>query len=400
MGLFKWEFSKIWRKRSARIVLFICVGYALLISVYNAVVELSASGTTADGLEEISLQYGYAEQYRGELTEDKLLAAYRSLRTAYSEKNSVYKDGERVPSGEAWREYVVPLGYMQYVLRRLYWLIPEYSGINSITEVPEGMVADFYAVRDKIVADLINSKVPDERDRTFLLNMNAEIDRPFYYDWYEGHSIYLQKFAPLPIIIAAAAAVTAAPVFASEYQLRTDSLVLSSRHGRRRLAAAKLLAAFASVTFMYLLCTAVYMGGQMIFLGTRGLNCPIQLINENAVAPMTIWQAELYTAALGYFSCVSSAFFTLAVSAAARTVFPAFTASAAAIFVPQIFGWAASDSVITAVIPFMRDYRELFGINMYFHIWSPYIMAVSPLIIAAAAVPTAIAKFSGHQVRE
>ncbi len=403
--ILKWEISKIWRRKSTKVLLVIGIAYMIFSAIYNAVVNLGTLtgtyGNNCDGITEISRQYGYADKFRGELTPEKLVYAYNNLKTAYSEKNlEMTVDGSMVPKQAVWDEYVVPLGTMSDVLRDLYNYVPEYSYFNSIINVEEDEVENFYGVRDEVVANYLSSQVVDEKNREYFLKQNESVTEPFYYDWYDGQGMYLQIMAPIPVIIALMIAVFAAPVYALEYQQKTDSLIMSAKNGQEKLAVTKLLATLIFSSGVYLLLMAIYVSGQLIFVGTRGLDCPIQLIKPIATAPMTIFEAELYEILLGYLSCMAILAVTSLLSSRMHTVFPVIVTSMAIIFVPTVMGGTLPDalSALTAVIPFMSDYTELFRNNMYFHIWSPYLMIVSPVVIALICAPLSLSGYKKHQV--
>ncbi len=406
MEIFKWELKKIIRRRAVKIALILAVCYVIFAAIYNAVVNLGSNDgyghTNADGISEIARQYKFADKYKGDLTEDKLISAYHDLIAAYSEENLVKSelDGSINPSQEAWDKYVVPLGTMQYVLRRVYQLIPEYSYFNSIIDVPEDMIGNYYGVRKKITDDFIFSQISDEKDREFFLEQNEKISVPYHYDWYDGQAMYLEILAPVPVIAALVCAVFSAPIYASEYSGKTDSIILASRYGKRKIAKAKLLAVLAFSALTYILCVGIYVIGQLIFVGTRALDCPIQFIKSIAQAPLTIWQAELYQIVLGFVCCMAITAFTALVSSYVKSSFPAVIVSLSVIFIPMLISGGIPEKLefITAVIPFMSDYTELFRTNMYFHIWSPYLMAISPIIIFLICLPFAAKGFECHQV--
>lgn len=401
MSLLKWELTKIWKRRSTKITLFLLLAYAVLSTVFNAVYYLASDYDKADGIEEISRQYGFADRYKGDLTEDKLLEAYHNIQAAYSEENLVINEYDDTlnPSQEAWDKYVVPLGSLQYVLRNLYNYLPEYSYHNSIIDVPESMVRDYYDVRKSIAEERIKNGVTDEKDRQFFLSQNENIAEPFHYDWYEGQEMYMRVFSSVTVIAAFVCIIFTAPLFASEYSEGTAPIVMSARHGRRKIACAKLGAAVIFTCITYAAGTGAYICGQLYFLGTRGLDCPIQLMYPYCTAPLTIGQAELFQALLDLLGCIAMTLFTAFISSVMKSAFPAVVIPGSVMVLSSLISGGIPEelSFISAIVPFMSNFRELFRTNMYFHIWSPYIMIVSPVIISAACLPSAIYKYTNHQ---
>jgi len=70
-----------------------------------------------------------------------------------------------------------------------------------------------------------------------------------------------------------------APVFAGEYQNRTDALILSAKHGKNKLIHAKIIASFLFALFYMVLCSLISIGINICVLGTDGWNLPVQLWN-------------------------------------------------------------------------------------------------------------------------
>lgn len=405
MEIFKWELMKIWRRRSTKIVVIIAVSYVIFSTVYNGVMILGSTGNEGfgknpDGVRRIAEQYEFAERYRGDMTEEKLLEVYDRVQEAYVPENIVeFPDGSKGLNNENWDKYIEPIKAISNVLMNLSFMVPDYENSYYIKDIPRKMAAEFYSIREETVEKFISTQVLDERDRQFFLKQNAEVKTPFYYDWFEGQRIYLEIMSPIPIIVALLIAVFISPVCALEYQQKTDSVILCSKHGRRKLAFAKLSASLIFSSLVYIICMGLYICGQLFFCGTRALNCPIQLIKPIAAAPLTIAQAEIYLIVLGLLSCLAITAVTFLLSSAVNIVFPVAAASMMLIIVPMLISGTIPDSLsFITVLPFMSDYTELYRTNMYFHIWSPYLMTAAPVIVFIICAPIAVWKFSTHQV--
>ena len=70
-----------------------------------------------------------------------------------------------------------------------------------------------------------------------------------------------------------------APVFSGEVSYRTDALILSSKHGRKKLIHAKIAAAFLFTLSYLALCALIAVGMNVCILGVEGWNLPVQLWN-------------------------------------------------------------------------------------------------------------------------
>lgn len=404
MEIFKWELKKIWRRRSTKIVVIIAIIYVIFSAIYNGVYNLGSTksegfGQNPDGIGRIAEQYEFAEQYRGDMTEEKLLDLYERVQAAYAPENIVeFPDGSRGISNENWNKYIEPIKVPINMMMNLCRMIPAYESVYQPKNIPRDAAENFYGLREETLESFISTQVLDKRDRDFFLKQNSEVKTPFYCDWIEGQRIYLEIMAPIPIIAAMLIAVFISPVCALEYQQKTDSVILCSRHGRKKLALAKLSAAVIFSAAVYFVCMGLYIAGQLAFCGTRALNCPIQLIKPIAAAPLTILQAEIFLIVLGLLSCIAITGVTFLLSSAINLVFPAAAASMMLIIAPMLISGTLPESLsFISVLPFMSDYTELFRTNMYFHIWSPYLMIAAPILIFVICAPLGVRKFRTHQ---
>ena len=82
-----------------------------------------------------------------------------------------------------------------------------------------------------------------------------------------------------------------APVFAGEYQNRTDALILSAKHGKTKLIYAKIMASFIFTLFDIVLCSIVSIGINVCMLGVDGWNLPVQLWNTIIPYQLTVIEA-------------------------------------------------------------------------------------------------------------
>ncbi|MDE6725622.1 MAG: ABC transporter permease [Ruminiclostridium sp.] len=400
MEIFKWEMRKIWRRKSTKLVIIFAVGYVIFSAVFNGVVNLgSSNGNNPDGVRRIAEQYEFAELYKGDMTEEKLLEVYERIQAAYAPENIIeFPDGSNGISNENRYKYIEPIKVPAGMIMNLCRMIPEYENIYSLTNIPKNVAEDFYGLREKATNNFISSQVLNEKDRQFFLKQNLEVKTPFYYDWFEGQSVYLEIMSPIPIIIALFITVFISPICALEYQQKTDSVILCSKHGRKKLALAKLSASVIFSSAVYIICMGIYIAGQLFFCGTRALNCPIQLIKHMAIAPLTILQAEIYLIVLGFLSCLAITAVTFLLSSAINLVFPVAAASMMLIIIPMLLSGAIPESLsFITVLPFMSDYTEIYRTNIYFHIWSPYLMIAVPILIFIICAPFAVWKFRTHQ---
>ena len=138
----------------------------------------------------------------------------------------------------------------------------------------------FYERRIEKIDNLLNSDYSfgnyTQTEKDYWLKKAQSVNTPFKWGskntWDKiWNSITLLIYLLLVICICIA------PVFAGEYQNRTDALLLATKHGKNKLISAKIMASFI-FTFIYIaLCSAVSIGINVAILGTDGWNLPVQL---------------------------------------------------------------------------------------------------------------------------
>ncbi len=257
--------------------------------------------------------------------------------------------------------------------------------------------------RENILNDFLKTQLPNEADREIFIRQNEKVTAPFYYDWFRGQWLFLDIFSDCAFFTAMALCIAIAPVFAGEYQQKTDSVLLCAKYGRKKSAHAKLNAALILTAGTYILCSGIYISGQLAFVGTRALNCPIQLIKPLATVSMTIWQAELYSVLLGLICCIAITALTAALSSKLSAPFSVIIIALFVLLLPFGFSGSMPDMLksIVSLMPFAGDFSELMRTNLYrifgMRIWSPYMMLAVPMLMTAVCLPLAARLYTRHE---
>lgn len=95
------------------------------------------------------------------------------------------------------------------------------------------------------------------------------------------------------IFIFVAICVGVTPVFSSEYRMKTDAIVLSTRHGKNTLVGAKVIATFLYVLAMVAIGLSIPIFLPLLFFGAEGGDLPIQLLSFSLPFPLSFAQAVI-----------------------------------------------------------------------------------------------------------
>lgn len=140
----------------------------------------------------------------------------------------------------------------------------------------------FYKRRIEKIETLLNADYTygnfTDTEKGYWLQKAEAISTPFVWGsretwemiWISIRALFFQCFV---------VGICIAPVFAEEYQKRTDSLILSTKHGKNRLIHAKIISSFVFTLFYIALCSILSIGINIVLLGIDGWNLPVQLWN-------------------------------------------------------------------------------------------------------------------------
>jgi len=110
-----------------------------------------------------------------------------------------------------------------------------------------------------------------------------------------------------------------APVFAGEYQNRTDALILSAKHGKTKLIQAKIIASFLFTLLYIVLCSTISIGINIAILGADGWNLPVQLWDTIIPYQLTAVEACIIKLLIIFLLSFSLTAITLVLSAVCKS---------------------------------------------------------------------------------
>lgn len=406
MNLYCWEVAKILKRRSSRIALILALCWTvvgMLVNIfYGNSYKVDDQTPRIPGPQEIHNQLEWAEAWRGPLTEEKMMSAQQIIYDTARDPEKLDDQGEI--REDVWNREIRPLVGMWNVISSIGNSVYKIS-YQEWQDTEPSVLQTAYADRKTAVTEWLQSQLPDETDRALFEAQEAQVQTPFYYDWYSGQYSTIILLSTLLVGICLFVCIAVAPLFSGEVQTGTIAVSHASRHGRGRLTGAKIAAAFTVAAVTWLLCTVLIVVLQIAFFGTRGLECPIQLAKPLATAPLTFADCEIYTLALGLLYCLSATGITIALSAKFSSTFPVIVWVFGLLVLLPLFGgmlpWVVQQGI--ALLPGAGDVYDLFRLNLYHlfgkPIWSPILqMAIQPVYLVIA-LPAAALLYLRREVR-
>ncbi len=337
--LYRQEMKRILRTRSA--LLFLAA--ALALSAFMAWVpvtyerytyEENGRKITIEGPEALARKKQMEAPSAGEVTPQKLaegLSYYHKNLEIYGDfYNEDFPLTLKVQEIYPWRPLLQRLH--EAMADPVSGLAPEYTDISA-----EDALA-FYDRCQSHIADLMRMEQKDNpQAQQTAVRMYEKVKMPFYYypgygsnmTEYEGMYLFLLMFLCMMIT---------APLFCCEYQTGADDILRSTRHGRKRLALVKILAALSIGIAAFIPCMVLF---QIISNSLFGWECrqtSMQILfSVVSLLDLNVGELQNLIMLSGFITLLASICFTLFLSAACRNTTIATGLTIAFALLPTLF---------------------------------------------------------------
>lgn len=419
LDLVKFEFKKLLARRTSQMV---SAGIMALLCVIMAlnVVQTKTSSSTGEilgGTAAIAQQKARAEAHEGVLTVERVqeeVAAYRAL--AFSKVDPAQVEGLSAEAAYA----VMKEAYDEDEFRAIYdtyysyllspWIAGSMEQYQVAAQLGDEDVAGFYGA----VADSLQRALDDgmggtwaysDAERAYWTEKQAAVGEPLSYGYAGGWGDVLACLGFLSFAMVAVCVVLT-PVFAGEYQDRTDAVLLAARYGRSKLVAAKIVASLLFATAYYALATAVIVGVTFAFFGAEGGDLPVQVLALGIPYDLTMAEAAWTAIGLGYLMTLGLAALTLLLSSKLRSQLAIFAVCAALVFLPGMIPSGGSGAILHALylFPINALNDQVLYNSLVSYPLGPLVidlvglLAILYAVVLAVCAPLAARAFRRHQV--
>ena len=409
LDLVRFELKKLLVRRTSLIV---CAGILVMlcgIMTLNIVQTKTASdtGEVLNGTAAIAHQKEKAAAHEGVLTVERVqdeVAAYKAL--AFSKVDPADVAGLSDDAAYA----LMIQAYDEDEFRAIYDSYYALEPYQVAAQLDDGAADGFYeAVAGKLQRTLDNGMggtwTYSDAERAYWTEKQNGVGEPLAYGYAGGWSDVLAclgffAFAMVAVCIALT------PVFSGEYQDRTDAVLLSSRYGRSKLVAAKIIAALAFATAYFALATLIIMGAALAFFGAEGGDLPVQVLSLSIPYDLTMAEATWTAVGIAYLMTLGFAGLTLLLSSKLRSQLAIFATCAALVFLTGMIPSGGNAVLLHALYLFpingLND-QVLFNSLVSYPVGSFAIdlaglLACVYALVLAACVPLAACAFRRHQV--
>lgn len=406
--LIKYEFLKIFRKKSTIVVMLV----SLLVTAFFfglPILQYYTMSQDAEyrGLEGIKYQKEQYENISVPLTDEYITQSIQEVQQLFKNPDNIGYDGQEqfliddaYWNGIAYRESLLDMIAKNFAEPNI---TVGYSGLLSIDTSDE---VGFYQARQEKIESILNtpSRGLSEEQKEYWLDMNSKVETPFQYGYYEAWEVINSCFELLifPIL---AICIILCPVFSGEYQAGTDAVILSAKYGKTKLTTAKIIASILFGLIAFTLNVIVAFGIPLVAYGIDGWNLPMQIANTTIPYPFTFLQGSLINLGVIYLVLLAMISLTLLLSAKVKSPYIVLIVLVPVIFIPMFLSPNGTTGIYNLTL-FLTPYQSttpLFAKYLSYQFGGIILDAFSArailyIILTALLLPLARLGFRKHQM--
>ena len=306
--------------------------------------------------------------------------------------------------------YTITPEYEQYgrPYDKIFWIMYDVYKLKlqSWKNLTLDEMQNFSQIRHEAVAKQINDENMSKKSKEKMIQLDSKIASPFVFSYTDGYDRFISLMVTTGLFAAYAIAICIAPMFAGEYGMHTDQLILSSKLGKNKLISAKL---FTSVSFCIIICllfsVCTYLMCGFLF-GFDGADAPFQLAWTLNPYPFSMAQASvIYSVCITFIAILMSGI-TLLLSSKFKSPFGVIIIISVMLFAPLMFS-VSSDNILIYnlfnLFPSNMMYSwgvfsyipyEFFGLSAIPYVFIPIFSA----LVSAVTLPLAWHAFKNHQI--
>lgn len=269
-NLVGFEYKKIFTKKSVPIS--ICLAVLTTILTILLVVMGSDTLTGMSSYDTMLMDKEYELELAGRPLDAALIL---EASTAYRE---IPDDVYPYNGSKEYLQYARPYSSVYNLLNSAYANRGNAFDITDFQNISLTDATAYYEIREtQYRANLENNDMYSQANVEKVIALDAEVTKPFTMQYVDGYLRFFAFSTTNAFIVMFLIGFILSPLFSEEYQRGMDSLILTSKNGKRTQVLAKLVTAVSfsiAIAFIflligYLLCMIVY--------GAEGANAQIQL---------------------------------------------------------------------------------------------------------------------------
>lgn len=284
-ALYSYELKKIVNRKLVRIVGmiivllcgFLCFGDLISSDYYFEDKEVS-------GYEAMKINREYARDFIGRKIDDILLQEMQASLPKGTGKsiirnNSLSGTQTAIVTGDS-QEDEAERGITKYT--------PVFSYVQAIIEDSNSALETdangLYSEREKSISQNHTDQMLTEKEIDYWKKKAMQTKTPFTYEYTEGWGNLWEYAYTVNYMVLLALAICLSNVFSVEHLRKTDAIILCSKHGKRDLYIAKILAGMTFGVVTAILCFGIAAISSICIYGADGFHAAVQL-----AFPLSSW---------------------------------------------------------------------------------------------------------------
>lgn len=421
LQILKYEIKKIFCKKSS-IISLIILGVCLATMMFFCISEkeyVDRNGNGIKGIKGIGLLKDEKMKWNGYLTVDAIRNALKENQAINSDSKYAGIDEENLTN-----ESDIKLSNMKYSEKQGFEDIRDlincsYEEIHSydyrfIDKLSPDDADKFYSNRVNQLITLLSSEEANQQltksEKEYLIDSAKTLTTPLKYSYADGWNIALDKSITVTFALVLVICILIAPIFSVEYQTGSDSILLSTEHGKKKGIVYKLMAGLLSTSLVYWITSFIFYGLIFMIFGFEGSNCPRQASfgGWKSFYHITNIQALCMVLFLGYLGCLFICSLAMFLSSKVRTSFSTIIFLFLIIIIPSTIGKQILTGSLWDKILNLFPHEMILGDNLIYtytfydilgKVITPYeILPVIYGILTIILLPFAYRSFRKHQI--
>lgn len=289
--LVRFEYQKILERKSVLITLIFALALVIL-SCFTMVMGNNTQGNyfteEMTAYEGMLMDKGYKKALAGRpLDGELILEASRAYQ-------KIEKTAARYTESEGYQKYARPYSGIYVLIDSAYAKAEDAFDIYDFQGISKADADNYYTIREnQFRTNLTNNPLWSAADVEKVMAMDQKVEKPFIMEYVDGYQRFFSLSMTTMAVLLLVISFCISPIFSDEYSKKTDSLILTSKNGKKSFLYAKL---FTGVSFSFLLTLLflflAYLSCMLLY-GFDGTNAQIQLLIPAITYDFTMFDATI-----------------------------------------------------------------------------------------------------------
>lgn len=334
------------------------------------------------------------------------------------DKNYVINDYGKHLKSSAYIKYILPYKNAVNIINSIYETNPvnlstngfqiiNMSSIKPIDTLSLNDAKNFYTDINKAASNYIsNLTFLSQNEKNTHLEMLSRVETPYRNDHYDGYLHFNMSLQVIALIIFIVIAICISPIFANEYYMKTDQIILSSKYGKSKVIFAKLFTGISFSVGISFVTIFVFLLSMLSVHGFNGADMAIQTIDVYSTYPVNLLQASLIAAAVTVFTALLFGMLSMLLSSLLKSSFLSVIISFLILLLPAIINVSPKDRLLYQILQVFparaAQFSNIFSNYMFeffgFIFTPAKFYIVFSIIGTLLLVPLAKNAFKNHQI--